>query len=207
MKKRTLLTLGLSAMLAMPILAVGQQTSTPGTSGGMGAGESSSGARMEQRGQQEVSQEQIREIQQQLKEAGFYKGSIDGQLGPQTAEAIREYQKSHGLPQTGRLDEPTRQLLMTAQSPGGSTSGSTTHGGRSSGGSSLSGSGMGSSGAGSTGSGSSGLSGSGTGGTSGGTAGGTGSEGSGMGGSGTGGAGTGGAGTGGSGTGSSGSSR
>jgi peptidoglycan hydrolase-like protein with peptidoglycan-binding domain len=76
---------------------------------------------MEQRGQQDMSQEQLREVQKELKEAGFYQGSIDGQLGAQTQQAIREYQKSHGLPETGRLDEPTRELLLAQkmhQSPG-----------------------------------------------------------------------------------------
>lgn len=101
-------------MLAMPILAVGQPTpTTPGMSG--------SGTRMEQPGRQETAPEQIREAQKQLKESGFYRGSIDGQLGPQTKAAIREYQKSQGLPQTGQLDEPTKELLMvekTQQAPG-----------------------------------------------------------------------------------------
>jgi peptidoglycan hydrolase-like protein with peptidoglycan-binding domain len=57
-------------------------------------------------------------------------GPMDGQLGAQTREAIKEYQRAHGLPQTGQLDEPTRDLLMAQkpqdapgrmQTPGGST--------------------------------------------------------------------------------------
>jgi peptidoglycan hydrolase-like protein with peptidoglycan-binding domain len=51
-----------------------------------------------------------------LKEAGFNPGPADGQLGIQTKEAIKQYQKAQGLPQTGQLDEPTRDLLMV-QSP------------------------------------------------------------------------------------------
>jgi peptidoglycan hydrolase-like protein with peptidoglycan-binding domain len=139
MMKRTLWTVGLSAMLAMPMLAVGQQSSTtPGTSGSMGPGAGGSGTRMEQRGQQQVGQEQIREAQQELKDAGFYKGSIDGVLGQQTTEAIRDYQKSRGLPETGRLDEPTQELLLAQKSehspgrmeaPRGSSPGSMTPGG------------------------------------------------------------------------------
>jgi peptidoglycan hydrolase-like protein with peptidoglycan-binding domain len=117
MRKRTLLTVGLSAMLAMPILAVGQPTSTPGASGGLGSSRSGSGAHMEQRGRQNMSQEQLREAQKELKDAGFYRGSIDGQMGTQTQQAIREYQKSHGLPETGQLDEPTRELLLAQRMP------------------------------------------------------------------------------------------
>jgi len=76
---------------------------------------------MEQHSQQATGPEQIREAQKQLREAGFDPGPIDGQLGQQTNQAIREYQKDNGLPQTGRLDEPTKELLMaqkTQQSPG-----------------------------------------------------------------------------------------
>jgi peptidoglycan hydrolase-like protein with peptidoglycan-binding domain len=34
-------------------------------------------------------------------------GRIDGVMSPKTQAAIREFQASHGLPQTGRLDEVT----------------------------------------------------------------------------------------------------
>jgi hypothetical protein len=112
--KRTLLTLGLSAMLAMPVLAVAQ--SSQGGSGDRGYGDRGSSARMERLGQEALGPEQIREVQKQLKEAGFNPGPIDGQLGRQTSQAIREYQKDNGLPQTGRLDEPTRELLMAERS-------------------------------------------------------------------------------------------
>jgi peptidoglycan hydrolase-like protein with peptidoglycan-binding domain len=95
-------------MLAMPMLATGS---------GSGSSGSASGTQMERGGHrqmgQEMSAEQIRMAQQQLKEAGFDPGPIDGQLGQKTAQAIREYQKSNGLPATGQLDEPTKELLMT----------------------------------------------------------------------------------------------
>lgn len=132
--KRTLFVLGVSAMLAMPVLVSGQMSpSTPGTGSGPGAGGSGSGSRMEQqerRGQTDMQEKDIRQVQERLKEAGFNPGPVDGQLGAQTREAIREYQKAHGLPQTGQLDEPTRDLLMAQkakdapermQTPGGST--------------------------------------------------------------------------------------
>ena len=111
--KRTLLTLGLSAMLAMPMLATAQSApTTPGASGEMGYGRSGSSGGMEHHGLRATDAEQVRMAQKQLKEAGFNPGPIDGQLGRQTSQAIREYQKDNGLPQTGRLDEPTKDLLM-----------------------------------------------------------------------------------------------
>jgi TolA-binding protein len=147
--KRTLFVAGLSAMLAMPLLATSQQTpSIPGTSGGSGSRmeqqemrrqqeemrsqQGQTGQQQEMRSQQgqigqqhqkHMSQDQVRQAQERLKEAGFDPGPIDGLLGKQTKEALREYQKAHGLPQTGQLDASTRDSLMvqqTGESPGGS---------------------------------------------------------------------------------------
>lgn len=42
-----------------------------------------------------------REVQQALKNAGFYQGSVDGKNGPQTKEAIKEFQRVHGLTDDG----------------------------------------------------------------------------------------------------------
>ena len=114
--RRTVFVIGLSAMLAMPLLANGQMMpSTPGTGSGSGAGGNGSGTRMGQegrRGQTDLYPGDVRQAQERLKEAGFNPGPADGQLGIQTKEAIKEYQKAQGLPQTGQLDEPTRDLLM-----------------------------------------------------------------------------------------------
>jgi len=109
MKKHTLFTLGLSAMLSMPLLAVAGPTSTSGSH--------ASGTRMEHQGRQATGPEQVKEAQKQLKEAGFDPGPIDGRLGEQTHQAIREFQKDSGLPQTGQLDEPTKELLMAQRMP------------------------------------------------------------------------------------------
>jgi Putative peptidoglycan binding domain len=134
MMKRTLFILGLSVMLAMPLLANGQMMpSTPGMGSEPGGGGSGSGTRMDQeerRGQTDVYPGDVRQAQERLKEAGFNPGPVDGQLGVRTKEAIKEYQKAQGLPQTGQLDEPTRDLLMVQrpkdapaeiQAPRGST--------------------------------------------------------------------------------------
>lgn len=54
---------------------------------------------------------QIVQVQRLLQQENFYAGAIDGILGPQTRQALRQYQAKHGLPETGDLDEPTRQAL------------------------------------------------------------------------------------------------
>lgn len=69
--------------------------------------------------------EHVRKAQEKLKAAGFDPGTIDGNLGPQTREAIRDFQKARGLPQTGTLDQETQRSLMA----GGTTGGGSTMGG------------------------------------------------------------------------------
>jgi type II secretory pathway predicted ATPase ExeA len=55
--------------------------------------------------------EQVRLLQQRLRNAGFTPGPIDGVLGPKTRQAIRRFQEAHGLRATGRLNAATRQAL------------------------------------------------------------------------------------------------
>ncbi|MBI4597516.1 MAG: peptidoglycan-binding protein [Candidatus Omnitrophica bacterium] len=52
-----------------------------------------------------------REIQQALKNAGFYQGPIDGKLGPQTREAVKEFQRVHGLKDDGVVGKQTWSKL------------------------------------------------------------------------------------------------
>src|SRR4030095_9893138 len=42
------------------------------------------------------SQSRVGELQRRLSRAGYYHGSIDGVLGPQTRRAIRDYEQKHG---------------------------------------------------------------------------------------------------------------
>lgn len=48
-----------------------------------------------------------RDIQQALKNSGFYQGSIDGKMGPLTREAIKEFQRVHGLKDDGVVGKQT----------------------------------------------------------------------------------------------------
>lgn len=56
----------------------------------------------------ELSQKQI---QRALKKAGFYKGEIDGKMGPKTKEAIMRFQKAHGLKADGIVGKRTNEEL------------------------------------------------------------------------------------------------
>ena len=44
----------------------------------------------------EASQSRVAELQRRLQRAGYYRGSVDGVLGPQTRNAIRAYERDHG---------------------------------------------------------------------------------------------------------------
>ena len=48
-----------------------------------------------------------REIQQALKNAGFYQGKIDGKMGPMTRQAVQEFQKINGLTPDGVIGKKT----------------------------------------------------------------------------------------------------
>ena len=52
-----------------------------------------------------------KEIQRALKQAGFYQGPIDGKIGPQTREAIRQFQQANGLTADGVVGKRTWEQL------------------------------------------------------------------------------------------------
>jgi len=59
-----------------------------------------------------MSKEQLTEVQKELKEESFYSGQIDGLYGPQTAKAIRNYQKANDLKVDSRNIEDNYVLIL-----------------------------------------------------------------------------------------------
>jgi len=53
----------------------------------------------------------IADVQSVLQQMGYYKGEVDGLLGPLTREALTAYQGEQGLAQTAAIDEPTLATL------------------------------------------------------------------------------------------------
>lgn len=51
------------------------------------------------------------DVQRALAKAGYYRGPIDGDIGPMTRSAIRSYQAAHGLRQTGEINESLLRSL------------------------------------------------------------------------------------------------
>ena len=62
----------------------------------------------------------IKKVQESLRDKGYYHAKVDGISGPQTRAAIRQYQKDQNLPVTGRLDSETEgKLGVEPKSVGG----------------------------------------------------------------------------------------
>jgi len=59
----------------------------------------------------EPSKPTNQEIQRALSGAGFYKGHIDGKIGPQTKKAIQDFQKANGLQVDGKVGARTWAVL------------------------------------------------------------------------------------------------
>ncbi|MGH8093200.1 MAG: peptidoglycan-binding protein [Chthoniobacterales bacterium] len=56
----------------------------------------------------------IENVQVALRDQGYYRGPIDGLVGPQTRAALVNYQRSHGLVVTAAIDQPTLVTLGLA---------------------------------------------------------------------------------------------
>jgi peptidoglycan hydrolase-like protein with peptidoglycan-binding domain len=56
----------------------------------------------------------IKDAQGELQREGLYKGPIDGIDGPQTQQAVRDFQQREGLQQTAVLDQPTLERMNLA---------------------------------------------------------------------------------------------
>jgi len=50
-------------------------------------------------------------VQGALQQQGYYRGEMDGQLGPLTRAALANYQRDHGLYMTSAIDRPTLESL------------------------------------------------------------------------------------------------
>jgi hypothetical protein len=53
----------------------------------------------------------VADCQATLQEQGYYKGEVDGLMGPLTREALASFQRDHGLITTAAVDQPTLASL------------------------------------------------------------------------------------------------
>ena len=59
--------------------------------------------------------ERVSQMQQRLKELGFYNGQVDGQFGSGTRGAVQAFQRQHGLDADGIAGEKTLAVLFSQQ--------------------------------------------------------------------------------------------
>ena len=54
-----------------------------------------------------LTQPEVQQLQETLRDLGYFSGPADGRRGPRTREALRDFQTDQGLPATGSLDTTT----------------------------------------------------------------------------------------------------
>lgn len=90
------------AVMAGPALARGMQQQ----SGQM----QDQPSHMQQQQRMSMDQDTIREVQQKLSQQG-YNVSIDGKMGPNTRQALRQFQMDQGISGSGQLNQQTMAAL------------------------------------------------------------------------------------------------
>ena len=69
-----------------------------------------------------LSRNEVKQAQEKLKSEGLYNGQIDGIEGPETKQALEQFQQKNGLQQTGMLDHKTLSALMSGETMGAGSS-------------------------------------------------------------------------------------
>ena len=64
-----------------------------------------------------LSQDEVRQAQQQLAAQGLYRGPVDGMVGPEMQRALARFQQQNGLRRTATLDPDTMNRLMASNTP------------------------------------------------------------------------------------------
>ena len=65
-----------------------------------------------------LSEENIRQVQEALRKKGFDPGPVDGIFGPKTEEAVRNFQDRYGMKASGKIDNQTLFALGEAELTG-----------------------------------------------------------------------------------------
>ncbi len=98
-------------------------TALGSSSSGSSSNSSSSSASSSSLLKQGTKSEAVRTLQQNLKTLGYYTGSVTGNFGPLTKEAVYSFQKANGLSADGVAGEKTLAAI-SSKLKGGSSSGS-----------------------------------------------------------------------------------
>jgi peptidoglycan hydrolase-like protein with peptidoglycan-binding domain len=85
---------------------------TPATSSQYGTNAGATyGVTTNKQGGMNLPSGEIKRAQEQLRDQGLYNGKIDGVMGPETKQALQQFQQKNGLPVTATLDQQTMDKL------------------------------------------------------------------------------------------------
>lgn len=101
---KAVLPLALIGALAVGTAYAAGESSSQTESGGQSGAMSSSH-------HQHMSQSEVKQIQGKLKQQGYDVGTVDGRLGKNTEQALRQFQEDKGIQATGRPDKQTLAAL------------------------------------------------------------------------------------------------
>ncbi|MEZ5788245.1 MAG: peptidoglycan-binding domain-containing protein [Xanthobacteraceae bacterium] len=94
---------------AEPSPAANQAKPQQGSQSGMSGNQSGSQQKMSAK---DLNESQIRALQQALNKKGFSSGDVDGVWGPETRDALQNFQKEQGITaETDQIDQQTIQAL------------------------------------------------------------------------------------------------
>ena len=118
--KRTTLFVALASAFSLSAFAGGQ-----GQQSGAQSGQNEQSASYQQSASDQQTQgpDVVKQVQQKLSDKGQDVGQPDGQMGPKTQAALKEFQQQNGLQPTGQIDEQTLAALDIGQSGSSSTGG------------------------------------------------------------------------------------
>ncbi|MCW2241630.1 peptidoglycan-binding domain-containing protein [Azospirillum canadense] len=76
----------------------------------------------QQTGHPNLDKQTVMQIQQKLDQQGFHSGKVDGEWGPETQAALKNFQQQKGMQATGEPDQQTLAALgMPSQAMSGSS--------------------------------------------------------------------------------------
>lgn len=114
---------GIAGSKTLAKIATALGSSSSGSSSNSSSSNSSSSSSSSSLLKQGTKSEAVRTLQQNLKTLGYYTGSVTGNFGPLTKEAVYSFQKANGLSADGVAGEKTL-AAVSSKLKGGSSSGS-----------------------------------------------------------------------------------
>ena len=99
-----------------PAVSLDESAGGTGSAGVVSAGSgkrTTAAARSTANGAKSSAKPSTKEVQQALKNAGFYQGAVDGKMGPVTRDAVKEFQRIHGLKDDGVVGRQTWAKLAS----------------------------------------------------------------------------------------------